>query len=183
MAALKVSSVDPLRRRITVSESATEVRGRLVFGTPKSHRTRTVVMPSWLAERIGQRLDGRKPGDLVATAPHGGPLRASNFRRYVWSPAVETAGIEPGLRMHDLRHTAASLMISSGASIKAVQRQLGHASAAMALDLYGHLYDDDLEALADALDQRFAAIRMVDGAPKAEPTVITLPTRRDHPRR
>ncbi len=177
LVALKVSSVDPLRRRITVSEAATEVRGRLVFGTPKSHRTRTVVMPSWLAERIGQHLDGRKPGDLVATAPHGGPLRASNFRRNVWTPAVDAAGIEPGLRMHDLRHTAASLMISSGASIKAVQRQLGHASAAMTLDLYGHLYDDDLDALADALDQRFAATRTAEAPPKHEPNVVTLPTR------
>jgi len=47
-------------------------------------------------------------------------------------------------------------MISSGASIKAVQRQLGHASATMTLDLYGHLYDDDLDALADALDRKLA---------------------------
>ena len=69
--------------------------------------------------------------------------------------------------MHDLRHTAASLMISSGASIKAVQRQLGHASAAMTLDLYGHLYDDDLEALADALDQRYARRRAAHTRPKS----------------
>ena len=62
-------------------------------------------MPSWLAERIGQHLDGRNPGDLVATAPHSGPLRASNFRRNVWTPAVDNAGIEPGRRMHNLRHT------------------------------------------------------------------------------
>jgi integrase len=47
-------------------------------------------------------------------------------------------------------------MISAGASIKAVQRSLGHASAAVTLDRYSHLYDDDLEALADALDERFA---------------------------
>lgn len=128
-----------------------------MFGTPKSHRTRIVVMPSWLSEAIGERLSGLGAGDLVCTATRGGPLRASNFRRNVWVPAVEAAGIDPGLRMHDLRHTAASLMISSGASIKAIQRQLEHASAAMTLDLYGHLYDDDLEALADALDERYAA--------------------------
>ena len=99
-----------------------------------------------MVETIGERLNGLEAGDFVCTATRGGPLRASNFRRNVWVPAVEAAGIDPGLRMHDLRHTAASLMISSGASIKAVQRQLGHASAAMTLDLYGHLYDDDLEA-------------------------------------
>ena len=66
-------------------------------------------------------------------------------------------------------------MISSGASIKAVQRQLGHASAAMTLDLYGHLYDDDLEALADALDKRFAAARTSEAPPKHGPNVVTLP--------
>lgn len=154
LAALRAANVDPLRQRITVSEAATEVRGQLVFGTPKSHRTRTVMTPSWLADQLGAHLGDLDPRGLVCTAPKGGPMRASNFRRAVWAPALDAAGIDPGLRMHDLRHTAASLMISSGASIKAVQRQLGHTSAAMTLDLYGHLYDDDLEALADALDRR-----------------------------
>jgi integrase len=59
-----------------------------------------------------------------------------------------------GLRIHDLRHTAASLAISCGANIKALQRMLGHKHAAMALDVYGDLYTEDLEALADRLDER-----------------------------
>jgi integrase len=57
--------------------------------------------------------------------------------------------------IHDLRDTAASLAISAGASIKAIQRMLGHASAAMTLDTYGSLFDEDLEALADRLDERY----------------------------
>jgi integrase len=52
---------------------------------------------------------------------------------------------------HDLRHTAASLAVSAGANVKAVQRMLGHASAAMTLDVYADLFDDDLEAVATAL--------------------------------
>lgn len=52
---------------------------------------------------------------------------------------------------HDLRHTAASLAISSGANVKAVQRMLGHASAAMTLDTYADLFDDDLDAVAERL--------------------------------
>jgi integrase len=59
-----------------------------------------------------------------------------------------------GLLVHDLRDTAASLMIASGASIKAVQRALGHASAKMTLDTYGGLFEDDLEDLADRLERR-----------------------------
>ena len=52
---------------------------------------------------------------------------------------------------HDLRHTAASLAISAGANVKAVQKMLGHASAAMTLDVYADLFDDDLDAVGDAL--------------------------------
>ena len=59
----------------------------------------------------------------------------------------------PRLTPHDLRHTAASLAISSGANVKAVQRMLGHSSAAMTLDTYADLFDDDLDAVAVALDQ------------------------------
>ena len=53
---------------------------------------------------------------------------------------------------HELRHTAASLAIASGASIKGVQSMLGHASAAMTLDRYGHLFGDELDAVADRMD-------------------------------
>jgi integrase len=60
------------------------------------------------------------------------------------------------MTLHDLRHTAASLAISSGANVKAVQRMLGHASAAMTLDVYADLFDDDLDALARRLDNAAA---------------------------
>lgn len=56
------------------------------------------------------------------------------------------------LSSHDLRHTAASLLVASGANVKAVQRMLGHASAAMTLDVYSGLSDDDLGALGDRTD-------------------------------
>jgi len=57
-----------------------------------------------------------------------------------------------GLTPHELRHTAASLSVSAGANVKAVQRMLGHASAAMTLDVYSGLFDDDLDGVADRLD-------------------------------
>ena len=56
------------------------------------------------------------------------------------------------MTLHDLRHTAASLAISAGANLKAIQRMLDHASAAMTLDTYADLFDDDLDSVADALD-------------------------------
>jgi integrase len=74
----------------------------------------------------------------------GGPLRESNWKRSVgWAAA--TAGIgRQGLRVHDLRHTAASVWLAAGADPKVVQRVLGHATAAMTMDLYGHLVDANL---------------------------------------
>jgi integrase len=54
---------------------------------------------------------------------------------------------------HVIRHTAASLAVQAGANVKAVQRMLGHASAAMPLDVYADLFDDDLDSVADRLDE------------------------------
>ncbi|WP_244298605.1 tyrosine-type recombinase/integrase [Micromonospora cremea] len=58
-----------------------------------------------------------------------------------------------GLTPHELRHTAASLAVAEGANVKAVQRMLGHASAAMTLDVYADLFEDDLDQVAGRLDR------------------------------
>lgn len=60
--------------------------------------------------------------------------------------------VMPRVTPHDLRHTAASLAVSAGANVLAVQRMLGHKSAAMTLDVYADLFEDDLDQEADALD-------------------------------
>jgi integrase len=92
------------------------------------------------------------PEALVFTSPIGQPLRYSNFRNRVWIPATEAAGL-PGLDIHELRHTAASLMIRAGADPKLIQTQIGHASIAITYDVYGHLFPDRLDELADKLDE------------------------------
>ncbi|MCW2575597.1 MAG: integrase family protein [Modestobacter sp.] len=85
-------------------------------------------------------------------------LRSGNFRRRFFDPAARAAGLED-LSPHDLRHTAASLLVASGANVKAVQRMLGHASAAMTLDVYSGLFDDDLGALAERMDAAHDALK------------------------
>jgi integrase len=94
---------------------------------------------------------------------------------------VAEVGLE-GLVVHDLRDTAASLAIASGASIKAVQRMLGHASAAMTLDVYGGLYDDDLEDLADRLEARWSNSGGTQGAQTPPGGVVELPRKRRNPK-
>lgn len=70
----------------------------------------------------------------------------------MFAVALRRAGIERGhMTIHDLRHTAASLMVQSGANVKTVQRQLGHKSAAMTLDVYADLFDEDLDDLSERM--------------------------------
>ncbi|WP_255509031.1 tyrosine-type recombinase/integrase [Micromonospora sp. A202] len=76
----------------------------------------------------------------------------TGLRRRVFDRAAESIGLA-GLTPHELRHTAASLAVAEGANAKAVQRMLGHASAAMTLDVYADLFEDDLDQVADRLDR------------------------------
>lgn len=71
----------------------------------------------------------------------------------IWRPVLKKVGLPP-VGMHALRHSAAARMISAGASPKAVQSIMGHRSAAFTLTVYGHLFDEDLDSLAQRLDQR-----------------------------
>lgn len=149
---------------VRIQEAATEVPGRgLVFGTTKTHQSRTIVLPPFVSEDLLEHVEEgwepiAPPEDLVFTAPMGGPLRGTNWRRKVWDIACEDSGMpipdEPPhhLVIHDLRDTAASLMIDTGATIKQVQNALGHSSAAMTLDIYGGLYEDSLVELADRME-------------------------------
>ncbi len=174
MVALRRSSITRNGRRVRVKEAATEISGKLEFGTPKSHEARSVIVPKFVATRLASHIEGIPKEALVFTAPQRGPLRTSNFRRSVWTPAIEESGMPQGLVVHDLRDTAASLMISAGASIMAVQRQLGHASASMTLDVYGSLFESDLEELADRLDERFAVADVALARPE-DHKVVHLP--------
>lgn len=152
IAALHVGVVDLEKRRLTVGAAVVEVDGvGLVWGTPKSHEARWMSVPRFLVEDLRAHIGDRPTDDLLFTAPEGGVMRNRNARR-AWFNRAATAAGETGLTPHELRHTAASLAVSAGANVKAVQRMLGHASAAMTLDLYADLFDDDLEAVADRLD-------------------------------
>lgn len=153
--ALRVRSVDLLRRRLRVSASVSEVGGRLAWSTPKTHQSRDVPMPRLVADLIAAQMEGKGPDDLLFTSPTGEAVRLGNWRRRVWDPALAATGLA-GLRPHDLRHTAASLAIASGASVKHVQRMLGHKDAAMTLNVYASLFDDDLNVVADRLDAALA---------------------------
>ena len=160
MAALSSDRVDIERRRLDISMSVTEVRGELVWGSPKNHDRRSVPVPSLVLAGLSERAAISPAPATLFRGADGGVVRAGNFRSRVFNKAVAecmTADPKfPRITIHDLRHTAASLAVAAGANVKAVQRMLGHASAAMTLDVYADLFDDDLDAVADALDRHAA---------------------------
>jgi integrase len=118
----------------------------------------------------------------------GGPLNRAGFVRQYFKPAVRAANeaiaklpkgqrpalLPEGLRLYDLRHTCASLLIAHGASVKAVQRQLGHATASITLDTYGHLFPSEMEALADRLETIRDAARKKGPRTQRGPVVVAL---------
>lgn len=151
LAALRIGRVDLERGRLVVAESVTEIGGVAHWTSPKTHQTRSVPFPPSLTPALAELCRGKQTTDLLFTAPGGGVLRLGNWRQRVFDPACRAAGLEQ-ITPHDLRHTAASLAIRAGANPKAVQRMLGHASAAMTLDVYAGLFADDLDSVAIALD-------------------------------
>ena len=93
-------------------------------------------------------------------------VRASKDSKSWWKTALDDTGV-PRMVLHDLRHTAASLAVSSGSNVKAVQRMLGHASAAMTRDVYADLFDDDLDALTSRMNQAIASTNVVTALSQA----------------
>jgi Phage integrase family len=139
---------------VTVRRQLVEVNGSLSFGPPKTAAgRRTVVLPSFAMRSLVVHMDMYSESGvdgLVFPALEGGPLRRSNFRRRVWLPATQSAGV-PTLRFHDLRHTGATLAAASGASLRALMSRIGHSSAAAAIR-YQHVLDGQDADIARFLD-------------------------------
>ncbi|MBP2455196.1 tyrosine-type recombinase/integrase [Mycolicibacterium lutetiense] len=167
VAELRWRDVDLDRLTIRLTRSVTLVDGSFEIGTTKSVKGRTVSLPAFVADlfiRSSKKVD---PDALVFPDSEGGHMRGSNVRRRWWSDAVAAAGLFPrterngagedvtvyNFKIHELRHTAASLAIQAGANIKALQNMLGHESAGLTLDRYGHLYGSDVEAVGIAINQ------------------------------
>jgi integrase len=150
---LRVKDLDMLKRRLSITENAVQLGSIIEVGTPKNHHRRTVPFPAFLAEDLARACEGKSRDALVFSDEHGHHLKAPKVHgNGSWfDGALKRAGL-PRITPHDLRHSAASFAVSAGANVKAVQRMLGHSSAAMTLDVYADLFDEDLNAVADALD-------------------------------
>jgi integrase len=145
-----------------VRRSVTYVRKTgLVEGPTKNHTARTVPVPVFVARLLETEIADRDSTALVFESVRSGGYLTLGQARYTFTKAVTTVGGIDGVRLHDLRHTCASLAISAGANVKVVQKLLGHKSAVLTLDRYGHLFPDDLDTVADAFDSAADAVRTV----------------------
>lgn len=179
LAGLHVADIDMLHRRIHIRRNAVNVGGTVEVGTTKTHERRSIPFPRFLVEPLAATCRGKSRGGIVFPAGSGGYAKSPGMK--TWFDGAVTrcvaaahqaraaerksrpdrepvAPVFPRVTPHDLRHTAASLAVSAGADVKAVQKMLGHKSAVMTLDTYADLFDRDAEAVADAHDQRLGGI-------------------------
>jgi integrase len=146
---LEVRDVDFLRRTVVVDRQLDEARQRVPLKTPSSYRT--VPLPQVVADELARHLAaaGIREG-LVFPGADGRPARLNTFT-VAWRRVTAAHG-QQGLRLHDLRHCYASALIAAGESVKTVQARMGHASAMVTLDVYGHLWPDSEERTRAAVD-------------------------------
>ncbi len=150
---LNVEDVDLQARRIRVRRSITQLSGRLIEGPPKSRAgRRSVPIPERLVPILTRRIQGRPTGEPAIVSPKGSRLGLENWKRAVgWRGRIVELG-RPTMRVHDLRHTYASLSRSAGADMKLLQVTMGHASIMVTAHTYAEIYDSDLDRVANALD-------------------------------
>jgi integrase len=181
--AVRRRRLDLKRSRVEVAESLADVAGALHFGPTKTYDHRTVVLPAFVRDQLAQHLSRHRSGDLEALvfrSPEGAPLRHSNFWRRVWVPAVRSADVPEGLRIHDLRHTCAALLIAEGAHPKVIQEHLGHSSITVTMDTYGHLFPSQMEELAIRLDRsREVALQNLAASPRPGGGLTVIPLATD----
>jgi integrase len=163
LGALRTCRLDLLRRRVEVTESVSEVRGRLVSGPTKTYQNCSVPIPRFLCEEIALELAGKGPSELVFSAPEGGPLRHGNFYARHFKPALRRAGLSDAVRFHDLRRTFAGFCIAEGAHPRAIMERMGHSSITVTLNTYGHLLPGLEERVTEALDARAREARAAAG--------------------
>jgi len=158
---LRVRDVEFLRRRLTVSENAVQLGTRHAVGPTKGRKARSVPVPAFVLDELSAQCKGKASSDLVFPGRDRGYLQRPKSSTGWFQAAVKKAKVQK-ITPHDLRHTCASLAVSAGVNVLALQRMLGHESAKVTLDTYADLFDDDLDAGAVSLHARYSTAHNCD---------------------
>ena len=149
---IHVEDCDMVNRVINVRHAVLTLKGGLVITEPKTKSSkRAVTLPKVAYEKLKKHLEqlDRKAG-LIFTTSSGRPISPRNLIRHFKETLVAT-GL-PDIRVHDLRHSHASLLLASGVNPKLVQERLGHASITLTLDTYSHVIPGLQEEVARKMD-------------------------------
>lgn len=164
-AALRPMDLDTERNRIHITRNAVTVGADSIIGTPKTNTQRTVAVAQHVMDMLTQKAAGLPADGLLWARADGTPMRVPGHGSWFDTAMHRVRAKDPDfprITPHGLRHVAAGLLVQSGANVKVVQRQLGHASAAMTLDVYAELFDDGLDAIAAKLDELVGKSEMFD---------------------
>ncbi|MFT8359179.1 tyrosine-type recombinase/integrase [Bifidobacterium aquikefiri] len=153
-AGLHAEDVDVGNLVLHVRRTVTRVGSDYIEGLPKSWEVRDVPVPAKLGPMLSELKSVLQADEPVFTDGDGHSPRPQSVGKRAhgwWAKALEDTGLE-SMPPHDLRHTAASIAVSAGANVKALQRMLGHKSAAMTLDTYADLFDSDMREVASRVN-------------------------------
>ncbi len=160
---LRWPDVETEARRVTIQRTLVRVSGQWQFGEPKTARSRRAValsdraLASLRRHRIGQKRARLRAGaawkehDLVFVGPDGEPLYGAHVTERCLKPLLRRLDL-PVIRFHDLRHTAATVLLTQGINPKVVSEMLGHASVELTLDTYTHVLPDMQAQVGVAMD-------------------------------
>jgi integrase len=160
--ALHWEDIDLENGTIAVRHTLEEISGKLRLKEPKSSSgRRNVDLPQLAVKALWDHkarmlAEGHAGSGWVFCDTNGGPLRKSNFERRVWKPMRLAAELPP-IRFHDLRHTAATLLLVEGVHPKIVQERLGHSKITTTLDIYSHVLPGMQKEAAGKLDRLLSA--------------------------
>jgi integrase len=146
-----------LRRRLNVHDNAVQLGVDHAEGLTKSRQQRSVPVPAFVLDELSVQCQGRGLEALVFGDGSNYLPRPKSSGGW-FAGAVKRAKVQT-ITPHDLRHSCASIAISSGVNVLALSRMLGHQSAKVTLDTYADLFDTDLDAVAVALDTKCAQTR------------------------
>lgn len=170
--ALRWEDIDITSKRLSVVHQLIELKGEMELGEPKSATgRRSVTLPDFAVQvlrehRFRMNEEGHE-SPWVFCATTGTWLRKSNVIRRSFKPILKRAEL-PDIRFHDLRHTAATLLLAQEVHAKIVQERLGHSQISLTLDTYSHVLPSMQQVAADRLDSLFSPKRPKPGARRKE---------------
>jgi integrase len=157
---LRVKDLNVNKGTLTIRRALIEFNGVLVEDSPKNYRQRIIKMPDVLVAVCASWVDGKEPEDPLFHTQRGTHLRNTNFVRRVFRPALKEAGVKT-IRIHDLRHTAASIAISAGATPNMVKEMLGHSDVQTTMRIYAHIFEADRETVAANVNRAVSEVHQL----------------------